>query len=173
MFVNVAGVNILFSGAAGEFNVSNEAYGVLIPALVEALTTVQTPYPYPPDPEVYEGVYTTEIPGQPNFTITTYQNQLLMKSPLNTFLAYREPLNLQVSLYYLRGLLDQSTSNAGLYCFLNKIQAAYPDNLQPCLLQELLALQGQWLYFVPPVSGKSPSFTLPGILNNVILKRIQ
>lgn len=52
------------------------------------------------------------------------------------------------------------------------LQVAYPDNLQPCLLSELLALRGQWLYFAPPIDGKSPSFTVPGFIN-VVLKRVE
>ena len=102
-FVIVTGLNILFSGVADAFSVSDKAYGVLLPAVVEALTTVQTSYPYPPDPQVYEGVYSTGIPGQKNCSISTYQNQLFLTGPFigNTFLAYREPLNLQVSLYCL------------------------------------------------------------------------
>ena len=90
------GLNILFSGAMDTFNASNQAYHALIPAMVEALTTVQTPYPYPPDPQVYEGVYSIGIAGQPNIQVTTYQNQLLMTGLYNVYLAYREPLNLQV-----------------------------------------------------------------------------
>ena len=87
----------MFSGAANEFNVSNEAYDVLIPAMVEALMTVQQPYPYPPDPEVYEGVYTIEN-AKINVSISTLQNQLLMLGLYNVYLAYREPLNFQVSI---------------------------------------------------------------------------
>ncbi len=91
-----AGFNVLFSGAAAEFNVSNEAYDVLIPAMVEVLMTVQQPYPYPPDPEVYVGLYTIED-AKINVSISTFQNQLLMIGLYNVYLAYREPLNFQVS----------------------------------------------------------------------------
>ena len=92
------GVNILFSGIIDQFRVSNEAYHVLIPAMVKALTTLQTPYPYPPDPEVYEGVYSLGIPGQSNVNIVTFEDQLLMSGPrFNVFLAYRDPLHLQVT----------------------------------------------------------------------------
>lgn len=94
---NYTGLNILFSGAIDVFNASNEAYHVLIPAIVEALTTVQTPNPYPPDPQTYEGVYSLGVAGVPNAQIITYQNQLVMTGIVNVFLAYREPLNLQVS----------------------------------------------------------------------------
>ena len=83
----------MFSGAVNEFQISNEVYHVLIPALVEALTTVQTPYPYPPDPEVYEGVYSIGIPGQHNH----FRDQLFMTVPFNVFLAYRNPLHMQVT----------------------------------------------------------------------------
>ena len=86
----------MFSGAADEFNVSNEAYNVFIPAMVETLMTVQSPYPYPPDPEVYEGLYTIEN-AKINVSISTFQNQLLMIGLYNVYLAYREPLNFQVS----------------------------------------------------------------------------
>ena len=94
-------MNILFSGTVNEFRISNEAYHVLIPAMVEALTELQTTYPYPPDPEVYEGEYSLiGIPGQPNVNIVTFQDQLLMTGPFNVFLAYRDPLHLQVTLQY-------------------------------------------------------------------------
>ena len=94
-----AGLNVLFSGGADEFNISNEAYDVLIPAVTEILMTVQSPYPYPPDPEVYEGLYTYIYNfGQINISISIHQNQLLMTGFYNVYLAYREPLNLQVSL---------------------------------------------------------------------------
>ena len=89
----------MFSGAANEFNVSNEAYNILIPATVEALMTVQQPYPYPPDPEVYEGVYTIEN-AKINVSISTLQNQLLMLGLFNVYLAYREPLTFQVSILW-------------------------------------------------------------------------
>ena len=48
---------MLWSGAYDEFGASNEAYAYLIPAFVEYLMTVQPPYPYPPDPEVYIIIY--------------------------------------------------------------------------------------------------------------------
>jgi hypothetical protein len=92
-----SGVNILFSGVVNEFSISNEVYHVLIPAMVEALTEFQATYPYPPDPEVYEGEYSlVGIPGQLNVSIVTFQDQLLMTGPFNVFLAYRDPLHLQV-----------------------------------------------------------------------------
>jgi hypothetical protein len=88
---------MLFSGAVDTFQISNEVYHTLIPAMVEALTELQTTYPYPPDPEVYEGEYSLiGIPGQLNVNIVTFQDQLLMTGPLNVFLAYRDPLHLQV-----------------------------------------------------------------------------
>ena len=96
----LTGVNILFSGAVNEFRISNEAYHVLIPAMVEALTELQTTYPYPPDPEIYEGVYSIGIPGQPNVNIATFQDQLLMTGPFNVFLAYKDPLHLQVTVIF-------------------------------------------------------------------------
>ena len=48
---------MLWSGAHDEFGASNEAYDYLIPAFVEYLMTVQPPYPYPPNPEVYIAVF--------------------------------------------------------------------------------------------------------------------
>ena len=95
-------MNILFSGAVNEFRISNEVYHVLIPAMVEALTELQTTYPYPPDPEVYEGEYSLiGVSGQPNVKIVTFQDQLLITGPFNIFLAYRDPLHLQVTLTLL------------------------------------------------------------------------
>ena len=51
----------------------------------------------------------------------------------------------------------------------------FPDNVQPCFLQELIALKGQWLYFSEPVDGKSASFTIPGYLSisTAIFQRIK
>ena len=95
--IHVLGLNVLFSGAADEFTVSNEAYDVLIPAVVETLMTVQQPYPYPPDPEIYEGHYTIVENAKINVSISTFQNQLLMTGLYSVFLAYREPLHFQVS----------------------------------------------------------------------------
>ena len=66
--------------------------------MVEALTELETTSPYPPDPEVYEGEYSLiGIPGQPNVNIVTFQDQLFITGPFNVFLAYRNPLHLQVT----------------------------------------------------------------------------
>ena len=90
---------MLFSGAIDSFRSSNEVYHVLIPAMVEALTELEITYPYPPDPEVYEGEHSlTGVPGQPNVNTVTFQDQLLMIGPFNVYLAYRNPLHLQVTL---------------------------------------------------------------------------
>ena len=113
VLITSTGLNILFSGTIDQFKASNDAYDVLIPPLVETLTTVEAPYPYPPDPEVYEGVYTTGIPGQPNANIITYKNQLLVTGQsFNVFLAYREPLKLQVQ--YTLGTINNHTLRVGL-----------------------------------------------------------
>ena len=103
------GVNLLFaSGEVSVFRISNEIYHMLIPAMVEALTVVQTRYPYPPDPEVYEGVYSItglplvfQLPGQFNVSIITIENQLVMVGPISVYLAYGGPLHLQVCIVYL------------------------------------------------------------------------
>ena len=104
----------MISGAVDEFRISNEAYRILIPAMVEALTTLQTPYPYPPDPEVYEGVYSIGIPGQPNINVTTVKDQLLMTAPFNVFLAYRDPLRLQV-IDMIRGVVLNMSGKPNSY----------------------------------------------------------
>ena len=59
-----------------------------------------------------------------------------------------------------------------LFEYIN-LQVAYPDNIQPCLLREGMALQEEWMYFAEPVNGKSASFTIPGYLNNVVFRCIQ
>ena len=62
--------------------------------MVEALIELETTYPYPPDPEVYEGEYSLiGAPGQPNVNIITFQDQLLMIGPFSVYLAYRVPLH--------------------------------------------------------------------------------
>lgn len=66
--------------------------------------------------------------------------------------------------------MPQWNSNPVLNSF---IQIALLDNAQPCLIQELVALQDQWLHFAEPMDEKSPSFTMPGYLNNVVFQRIQ
>jgi hypothetical protein len=81
-----AGFNVLSSGAAAEFNVSNEACDILIPAVGEILMTLRQPYPYPPDPEVYVGLYTIED-AKINVSISTFQNQLVMIGLYNVYLA--------------------------------------------------------------------------------------
>ena len=62
---------MLFSGAVDSFQISNEVYHILISAMVEALTELETTYPYPPDPEVYEGEYSLiGVPRQPKLMLT-------------------------------------------------------------------------------------------------------
>ena len=94
------GVNVLFSGGADEFSLSNEAYATIIPAFVSALVPLNPRYPYPPDPQVYEGTY--KFGQLATIEIDTYDQQLLMTSygtvTQKVFLAYREPLLLQVLL---------------------------------------------------------------------------
>lgn len=94
-----AALNVLLSGAGDEFGISNAAYDILIPGFVSALTSLQEPFPYPPKPQIYEGTYSSGIPGQPNVTITTVNKQLLVKTPLGSYyLAYHGiELALQVS----------------------------------------------------------------------------
>ena len=62
---------MLFSGAVNSFRISNEVYHILIPAMVKALTELQTTYPYPPDPEFYKGEYSLiGVPRQPKLMLT-------------------------------------------------------------------------------------------------------
>jgi CubicO group peptidase (beta-lactamase class C family) len=133
------GLNMLWSGAYDEFGASNEAYDYLIPAFVEYLMTVQPPYPYPPDPEVYEGVYDF---GPFEAQVRTSRNRLLLRSPIVTFggsliLAYKEPL---------------------------RFQMVYPDHLQMCLIAQLVSRRKAFVVFEPPVNSTSPSpgFSIPG-----------
>lgn len=100
MYINsCTGLNVLFSGSADEFSVSNAAHEVLIPAFVAALLPLQPPFPYPPDPKVYEGNYSAHVLGQTiPAVVFTSDNQLLFKANGQTaYLAYVEPLRLQVS----------------------------------------------------------------------------
>ena len=90
------GINVLFSGGVDEFAVGLQLNNLLIPALVEALKVVQPLFPYPPDPQVYEGVY-TEVTTNSTAQVVTYSNQLVIASPLgNFYLSYWEPLRFQV-----------------------------------------------------------------------------
>ena len=109
MHIHHSGFNVLFSGGADEFLASNGGYSELIPAFVEVLSTLQQPVPYPPDPKVYEGHYTG---GNIDIVIETFNKQLVMRqsvSPIapNTTapLAYREPLNLQVSIFIVNDIM--------------------------------------------------------------------
>ena len=88
----------MFSGQANEFSVSNNAYSLLIPAFVFALTPLQKPYSYPPSPKVYEGTYNLSVPGQPAVEIATRDNQLFMNfvGVFTTYLAYVNEQFLQV-----------------------------------------------------------------------------
>ena len=91
---------MLFSGAVDEFSVSNEVYATIIPAFVTALLPLKPHYPYPPDPQVYEGTYT--LAQLSTLKIVTYEQQLLLTISRqgavtqSVYLAYQEPLQLQV-----------------------------------------------------------------------------
>ena len=92
------GMNVLFSGGVDEFSLSYEAYGTIIPAFVSALVPLKPRYPYPPDPQVYEGTY--KFAQLATIEIDTYDQQLLLTAygtvTQKVFLSYQEPLLLQV-----------------------------------------------------------------------------
>lgn len=87
---------MLFSGGADEFGTANSAYSILIPPFVSVLSANQPPYPYPPNPEVFEGQYS--FSGTIIANIFTKDKQLFLQTNgQTTYLAYRsEPLKLQV-----------------------------------------------------------------------------
>ena len=87
---------MLFSGGADEFGTANTAYSILIPPFVSVLSLNQPPYPYPPNPEVFEGQYS--FSGTITAKIFTKDKQLFLQTNGQTaYLAYRsEPLKLQV-----------------------------------------------------------------------------
>lgn len=96
--VVTAGLHVLFSGSVDEFAASNSAYQILLPAFVTALKALQKPYPYPPDPQVYEGVY--KLASLATVKVFTYDNQLLLETTsavTNTaYLSYVQDLLFQV-----------------------------------------------------------------------------
>ena len=54
------------------------------------------------------------------------------------------------------------------------LQIDFPDNLQPCLELELLAMRHEWLMFdAKDKSGVSPGFTIPGYYYGLYFKRQQ
>lgn len=143
------GLNVMFSGQANEFSVSNNAYSLLIPAFVFALKPLQKPYSYPSSPKVYEGTYNLSVPGQPAVEIATRDNQLFMNfvGVFTTYLAYVNEQFLQI---------------------------AFPDSLEPCLSRELAALRHQAVLFEPAgPSGTSPGFTVPGWVPSVKFTRVK
>jgi len=91
---------VLFSGGVDEFSLSNEVYATIIPAFVTALLPLKPRYPYPPDPQVYEGTYM--LAQLSTLKIVTYEQQLLLTISSqgavtqSVYLAYKEPLQLQV-----------------------------------------------------------------------------
>ena len=62
--------------------------------MVEALTELETTYPYPPDSEVHEREYYSliRVPRQTNVNMVTFQDQLLIIGLFNVYLAYTEIL---------------------------------------------------------------------------------
>jgi CubicO group peptidase (beta-lactamase class C family) len=141
------GLNILWSGSYDEFITSNSAYDIILPAFVEYLMSVQPPYPYPPNPTEYEGVY---VYGGTEVVIKSKDNQLLLTSSngaavTSAILAYKAPLRFQIS---------------------------YPDSLQTCLESQLLAERRAFVVFRPPVdSSVCPGFTIPGSFPGVLFER--
>ena len=91
---------MLFSGGVDEFSLSNEVYATIIPAFVTALLPLKPRYPYPPDPQVYEGTYM--LAQLSTLKSVTYEQQLLLTissqgaATQSVYLAYKEPLQLQV-----------------------------------------------------------------------------
>ena len=93
---HLLGINVLFSGGVDEFSIGLELNNLLIPAFVGALKEIQPLFPYPPDPQVYQGGY-TEVTTNTTAQIVTYNNQIAIVTPFgNYYLAYWEPLRFQV-----------------------------------------------------------------------------
>ena len=139
------GINVLFTGGVDEFSIGVELNNLLVPALVGVLKEIQPLFPYPPDPQVYQGGY-TEVSTNSTAQIVTYNDQLVISTPLgNYYLSYWEPLRFQVQ---------------------------YDPSLAPCQSTQLSAFRGQWVYFDPPndVNGTSPGFAIPGLLNGYYWK---
>lgn len=111
-------MNVLFSGGVDEFSLSNEAYGTIIPAFVSALVPLKPRYPYPPDPQVYEGTY--KFAQLATIELDTYDQQLLLTAygtvTQKVFLSYQEPLLLQV-LYEL--CVNCTLHNLYSRCYVN------------------------------------------------------
>lgn len=143
------GLNVLWSGQVNQFSMSNVAYDSLIPSFVDYLMTVQPRQSYPPNPELYEGVYTF---GPFEAQIRSSRNQLLLRSIISlggtVALDYREPLKFQIS---------------------------YPDHVLPCISSQLLSRRRAFVEFMPPVNSTSPSpgFTVPGALPGWVFLRQQ
>ena len=104
-----AGLNVLLSGGADEFGIANIAYGILISPFVSFLSLNQPPYPYPPNPQVFEGQYSYATIMAKIFTKD--EQLFLQTNGQTTYLAYRsEPLKLQVSDQQVLAMLGIKTA---------------------------------------------------------------
>lgn len=95
-----AGVSVLLSGMVDEDDGIISVSHIIIPAFVSALSALQPHhYPFPPDPNVYAGNYSVDVPGF-NFTIivTADSGQLTLSwFARHFYLAYQEPYRFQVN----------------------------------------------------------------------------
>lgn len=139
------GVNILWSGATNEFNASMIVYDILIPALTNALASVQPKAGYPSKPSDYEGVYKANI-GEVVAEILTVNNTLFLVAPQVV----------GVGLWYVNSTFST---------------LFVPPGFLSCIDSELNGIQGVQVYFQLNELGVALSFSIPGLLWGVTFVR--
>lgn len=139
------GINALFSGEFDGISFVPAAFDIILPPIVNYLIKLKPKIGFPPDPQVYIGTYSA--------------------------------LGVEVRIFsnnnVIYGTNDGKTNTTMDYKDKNRMQL-YPDSLSSCLVSELTASQGEWVYFDPNYkSGKSPGFMIPGLYQDVYFKRIK
>jgi len=135
------GLSILWNGQTDEYAFSTAGYDILIPALVSALMEMQPVPPQPSNPSAYYGTYTVSGQSYFNCVIEQYNQYMnivitLGNTYYSTFLYYNSPTSFQ--LYIPQG-----------------------DGWS-CLMDELIALNNQYVYFNLDNNGNPYSLTIPG-----------
>eukprot|EP01112_Ceratiomyxa_fruticulosa_P009949 TRINITY_DN2612_c0_g2_i1.p1 TRINITY_DN2612_c0_g2~~TRINITY_DN2612_c0_g2_i1.p1 ORF type:complete len:538 (-),score=101.96 TRINITY_DN2612_c0_g2_i1:107-1720(-) len=135
----------LFSNSISEFDVSDYAFPILIPAFVSVLQSLQPPVPAIPNPELYIGTYYLQNTTTPIAVIEKYSGQ------------YGNLLLFNIIGY-----------NAFFYYESATVMSVYiPPGIISCLDNELLALQYQKFYFVIE-KEEVVSFTVNGFVPGVV-----
>ncbi|XP_062513300.1 putative beta-lactamase-like 1 [Corticium candelabrum] len=131
------GVNILWSGAIDENNASVVVYDILIPALTNALSSVQPKPGYPSKPANYEGTYKADIGASVAEILSINDTLVLTVSGISVFMEY---VNATMCVLFI------------------------PSDLLPCMESELFGITGDYVYFQLDKSSVAQNFTIPGYI---------